>query len=205
MIVKICGMREGENITDVERLQPDMMGFICWAGSKRYVETRPSYLPAIPRVGVFVDAAIEEIVQKVSLLGLTHLQLHGNESPGFCRTVSQVTGLPILKALPIVEESDFANCSAYVAESSVDMLLFDTKCDRHGGCGKQFNWDILQSYKHAKPFLLAGGIGPDDAHRILAIRHPAFAGVDLNSQFESRPGVKDINKLKHFINIIRNE
>ena len=103
----------------------------------------------------------------------------------------------MFKAISIASAEDFGKCSQY--EGVVDMFVFDTKCAGHGGSGRQFDWSVLDSYKGNTPFLLSGGIGEDDAQRILSISHPLMAGVDLNSRFETEPAVKDVERLSHFI------
>lgn len=205
MKVKICGLLDGDNIREVEYLKPDMVGFICWPGSKRFVGTRPSYLPQVERVGVFVNPTLTEISEAIERLGLNRLQLHGDESPHFCRTVRNQTGLSIIKALPIREAEDVDKALPYTQERAVDLLLFDTKCSDRGGSGCQFDWKVLQRYTEKKPFLLSGGIGPDDAERVLMFQHPAMAGIDINSRFETAPGIKDIEKLKTFLSRIRKQ
>lgn len=201
--LKVCGMREGDNIRDVEALGIDWMGFICWPKSSRNVDCRPSYLPEkCERVGVFVDADMDFIQSRIEMLGLTRLQLHGSETAERCTEIVQLTGLPITKAISVNNEEDIKRASLY--EGIADYLLFDTKCKCVGGSGEQFDWDILQHYNGSIPFLLAGGIGADDARRVHAFRHPRFAGIDLNSRFETAPALKDVNKLKTFINEIRN-
>ncbi len=184
MIIKVCGMMYGQNIRDVERLQPDMMGFICWEGSKRNVAETPDYLPDLCRVGVFVDPTIEYVIRKKQELGLNRIQLHGSESAAFCQSVHEATGLPIIKAISVNTVDDIKLYHNYETTTSVDLLLFDTKCKTYGGSGERFDWDILLHYDGDKPFLLAGGIGPDDVRRVLSFRHPRFVGIDLNSRFE---------------------
>ncbi len=203
MIIKICGMTDGQNIREAERLKPDMMGFVCWLGSRRCVRETPSYLPAVARVGVFVNPCIDEIVSWAKSLKLNRIQLHGNESPAFCNDVARLTRLPVTKALPVSGADDIGRSREY-SDTAVDMFLFDTSCAAHGGSGRAFDWSVLRLYDGDKPFLLAGGIGPDDASRILSFSHPRFAGIDLNSRFESAPGVKDIALLKTFFNKIQN-
>ncbi len=205
MIIKVCGMRYGVNIREVESLQPDMMGFICWEGSSRYVAEAPDYLPSLPRVGVFVDPSLEFVLSKTRQLGLNRIQLHGTESPAFCEAVHGATGLPVTKALSVHTVEDLARWHDYEASPSVDLFLFDTQCKTYGGSGEQFDWDILQHYTGTKPFLLAGGIGPDDAERVLRFRHPRFTGIDLNSRFETNQKIKNVELLKTFINTIRHE
>lgn len=195
-------MREADNIRDVEALGIDWMGFICWPKSSRNVDCRPSYLPSkCQRVGVFVDADMDFIQNRIEMLGLTRLQLHGKETPEECQQIATSTGLPITKAISVNSEKDIERASLY--EGIADYLLFDTKCKCVGGSGEQFDWDILQHYTGTTPFLLAGGIGSDDAERVRSFHHPRFAGIDLNSRFEISPALKDINKLKTFINKIK--
>lgn len=196
-------MREGRNIRDVEALQPDMTGFMLWPGSKRYVSSKPEYLPDLCRVGVFVNPEPEYVQVKAAEYGLNRIQLHGNEPAELCRIIHMITGLPVMKAIQVASARDFEQCRQYEQDDSVDMFLFDTKCSGWGGSGREFDWSLLDSYKGNKPFLLAGGIGPGMEQRLFGIRHPQFLGIDLNSRFETEPALKEINKLSLFINNIR--
>ena len=204
MIIKVCGMRDSRNIKDVEALHPDMMGFMFWPGSKRYVSAKPDYLPDLCRVGVFVNPEPEYVKEKAQKYCLDRIQLHGTETPKFCSTVRLITGLPIIKAIQVASAADFEQCVQYEHEDAVDMFLFDTKCSGWGGSGQEFDWNLLNYYQGSKPFMLAGGIGPGMEERILEIRHPQFCGIDLNSRFEVEPALKEISKLSLFINNIRN-
>jgi phosphoribosylanthranilate isomerase len=204
MIIKVCGMRDAQNIREVESLRPDMMGFMCWSGSKRYVSQKPGYLPDVCRVGVFVNPTADEVVLKVRELGLNRIQLHGTETPELCRAIHKATGLPIMKAIQVDSADDFVQCNAFERADGVDMFLFDTKSSGWGGSGRSFDWSLLDSYDGRKPFILAGGIGPGAEERLAEIEHPLFRGIDLNSQFETEPALKEINKLSVFINNIRN-
>ena len=190
-------MREPQNIRAVEEaVHPDMMGFIFWEGSKRYVTTVPDYLPQCTRVGVFVNPTVEFVLEKVKSYGLGAIQLHGGESIDFCRTIKERTGLPIIKAFSVNDEADLANTALY--EGIAPLFLFDTKCKCVGGSGEQFNWDILQHYKGNTPFLLSGGIGPGDEEKVRRWRHPRWVGIDLNSRFESAQAYKDVEALAKF-------
>ena len=153
MIIKVCGMRDAQNIREVESLHPDMMGFMCWPGSKRYVSGRPGYLPDLCRVGVFVNPTIDEVVQKVRELGLNRIQLHGTETPQLCRAIHKATGLPIMNAIQVDSADDFVQCSAFERADGVDMFLFDTKCSGWGGSGRSFDWILLESYDGSNPFI----------------------------------------------------
>lgn len=204
MKIKVCGMRDSLNIREVESLHPDMMGFMFWSGSKRYVSRKPDYLPHVCRVGVFVNPDPADVLARVREYGLNRIQLHGTESASLCHAIHQTTGLPITKAISIASAADFDTCLEYSQERAIDMFLFDTKCSGWGGSGQSFDWSLLECYKGSKPFLLAGGIGPGMEESIAGIRHKRFLGIDLNSRFESEPAVKEITKLSLFINNIRN-
>ncbi len=192
-------MREAENIREAEALGIDWMGFIFWPQSSRYVAERPSYLPTrCKRVGVFVDEQIEQVRHVAEDYALDIIQLHGNESPEYVRTLA---GRTLIKAFNIATADDLSQTRPY--EGIVDLFLFDTKGRTVGGNGEKFDWTVLESYQGATPFLLSGGIGPDDAERIRAFRHPRCIGIDLNSRFEVSPAFKDIDRLRGFVKQIR--
>ena len=199
-LVKVCGMRDAENIREVEALGIDLMGFIFYPKSSRYVSERPAYLPTrCKRVGVFVDASADDIIKKIQDFSLDIIQLHGNESPEqISHLLSLTSHLSIIKAFNIASAADLAATAPYVG--LVDYFLFDTKGPSVGGNGEKFDWSVLEAYHGDTHFLLSGGIGPDDAERILDYHHPKCIGIDLNSRFEIEPGIKDITKLKTFLN-----
>ena len=199
MIVKVCGMRDAENIRAVEALGIDMMGFIFWPKSSRYVSERPAYLPtSCQRVGVFVDESIDKVMQYAAAFQLEVIQLHGEESPEY---VSRLKGLKVIKAFNIATADDLKQVKLY--EGLTDCFLFDAKGRSVGGNGTQFDWDVLQGYTGKTPFLLSGGIGPDDAGRVTDFEHPRCIGIDLNSRFETAPGLKDVDKLKAFLEKVK--
>ena len=195
-MVKVCGMRDADNIREVDALGIDMMGFIFWPKSSRYVSERPAYLPQrAQRVGVFVDEDVEQVRRTAADYALDYIQLHGAVHPAY---VGQLREWRIIKAFNIATVHDFAQTKPY--EGLVDYFLFDAKGKSVGGNGEKFDWDVLQAYAGGTPFLLSGGIGPDDAERVKAFHHPQCVGIDLNSRFEKEPGLKDIIKLKTFLN-----
>ena len=199
LIIKVCGMREEQNISDLEKLDIDWMGMIFWSGSKRYVSRPPSRLPQrVKKVGVFVDASLDDIRQHVSDYQLDIIQLHGHETPAFLEALKPLT---LIKAFNIADASDLQKTKAY--EGVADYFLFDTKGKIVGGNGEKFDWTVLTAYEGSTPFLLSGGIGPDDAQRVKKFHHPKCIGIDLNSRFESAPGLKDIDQLQTFIKQIR--
>ncbi|WP_165155775.1 phosphoribosylanthranilate isomerase [Parabacteroides sp. ZJ-118] len=220
MIIKVCGMREPRNIREVAALAINWIGFIFYERSLRFVgqiptkrrvarDSAPSHAasrlsplsaltgrPSVKQVGVFVDASPESMMEIATACGLDYLQLHGNESPQECHTLRK-RGYSLIKALPIAAKEDLERTRAY--EGRVDYFLFDTRCEGYGGSGRRFDWSILTEYKGETPFLLSGGIRPENAEAIRDFRHPRLAGIDLNSGFETEPGLKDIDKLKDFI------
>lgn len=201
-IIKVCGMREAENIRDVEALQDvDMLGFIFYPKSPRYVYELPAYLPLnAHRVGVFVNEDKEVVKMYADRFGLDYVQLHGNESPEYCRTLHSA-GLKIIKAFSIARPKDLKDVDNY--EEVCDLFLFDTKCEQYGGSGNQFDWDILQSYNGRVPFLLSGGINLYSANALKEFKHPNLAGYDLNSRFELKPGEKDTERIRTFLNELK--
>lgn len=199
LIIKVCGMREEQNISDLEKLDIDWMGMIFWSGSKRYVSRPPSRLPQrVKKVGVFVDASLDDIRQHVSDYQLDIIQLHGHETPAFLEVLKPLT---LIKAFNIADTSDLQNTKVY--EGIADYFLFDTKGKIVGGNGEKFDWTVLTAYEGATPFLLSGGIGPGDVQKVKQFHHQKCIGIDLNSRFESAPGLKDIDQLQTFIKQIR--
>ena len=159
------------------------------------------------RVGVFVDDMVQNIVTRVVNYHLDYVQLHGNEPREMCENLRSTLdpdirpGIKIIKAISVSDASDIQKYKEYVG--AVDLFLFDTKCKTVGGSGRQFDWQVLEQYDGEVPFLLSGGIGPEDASRLHAFHHPKCIGIDLNSRFEIEPGVKDVEKLKGFLNEIQ--
>lgn len=201
-IIKVCGMRDPFNIDELCSIRPGYIGFIFYPPSKRYVKDITdgqalSFIPKnIKRTGVFVNTRIAEILKVKDEYGLSVAQLHGNESPEYCREVKSLD-LEVFKAFAIEEGFDFKQLEAY--KDICDFFLFDTKTEGHGGSGKKFGWDILKNYQMDKPFLLSGGIGPEDALAIKEINHKQLAGIDINSRFEDAPAVKNIAKIRKFL------
>lgn len=203
--IKVCGMREEMNIKSLTMQPIDYIGFIFYAKSPRYVseesyEMIKSLVCCCKKTGVFVNENFETIRSIVAACGLDAVQLHGNESPQFCNTVRSL-GVEVFKVFSIDKPSDLLLCSDYT--DVADLFLFDTKCAGHGGSGMKFDWSILDNYIGQVPFLLSGGIGPEDYESLLAYKHPKLYGVDLNSKFEIAPAFKDIETLSSFIHKLR--
>lgn len=192
-------MKFTENREAVEQLAVDWLGFIFYPPSKRYIGENPDerlFQTDKIKVGVFVDENAFEILALAKNLGFEWVQLHGKENPLTCRILKN-QGLKIIKAFRVDDAFNFSKTRDY--SGVADLFLFDTKSSLPGGSGKKFNWEILGKYKGNTPFLLSGGIGPEDVDEIKKIDHPAFEGIDLNSGFEDEPGLKNSEKLKKFI------
>ncbi len=207
MKIKVCGMKDKNNIDQLVKLNPDFIGFIFHPHSERYVgkidEELLAIIPGhIQKAGVFVDEPIESIIGKYHLNKLDFLQLHGNEFPDYCRQLKKM-GIQIIKTFRINRDFDFQKTEDY--ELCCDYFLFDTAGVLAGGTGKKFDWSLLNQYKGNKPFFISGGIGPDDLPSLLQIPHPKLSGIDVNSGFETEPGKKDIPKLGTFITELRQQ
>ena len=215
-IVKVCGMRDSENIRQVAALGIDWIGLIFWPKSPRYVNMIPTLVGTMPdrtslspvtaqhspqRVGVFVDPMAQDVITHVVNFQLDLVQMHGHETPTLIRnlrrTLDDIRPVKFIKAISVSSRDDIAAYHDY--EDCVDYFLFDTKCKTVGGSGEQFDWSVLDAYDGTKPFLLSGGIGPYDTERVRNFHHPKCIGIDLNSRFETEPGLKDITKLKQFL------
>ena len=207
-------MRDADNIRDISALGVDMIGLIFYPPSPRYVQQFSSGAGIIPdyapdmgktplRVGVFVDDMPQNIVTRVYNYKLDYIQLHGNEPRETLENLRATIdpdikpNIKIIKAISVSSAEDINKYKEYVG--AADLFLFDTKCKTVGGSGEQFDWQVLQAYDGDVPFLLSGGIGPDDAERIKNFHHPKCIGIDLNSKFEIEPALKDVEKLKQFL------
>lgn len=196
-------MKFSANREAVEELPVDLLGYIFYPLSKRYVGENPQaglFNSNKPKVGVFVDENAFEILGLAKNLGLEWIQLHGKENSQTCRLLKN-QGLKIIKAFQIDETFDFKKTKPF--ESAADYFLFDTKTSLPGGSGKKFNWEILKKYTGKTSFFLSGGIGLEDAEEIKRMNHEKLAGLDLNSGFEDEPGLKNVEKLTTFIKKIK--
>ena len=194
-------MKHAGNIRALDKLKPDMTGFIFHSSSPRFADAVPEYMPSSSlRVGVFVNSETDYILYKVSEFGLNLVQLHGNESPEQCRAIRS-KGIDIIKAFSL--KTDNADTITAPYDGLCRYYLFDTPCAAYGGSGKTFDWTLTQSYHGNTPFLLSGGIRPESLEQILSFCHPSFAGIDINSGFETAPGLKDTEAIAKFIKRLR--
>lgn len=188
-------MKEQQNTEQVVALQPDMIGIVFYKKSPRYCHGPSPEVSGVKKVGVFVDAPLEEMIGTGKLHNLSSLQLHGHESPETCREL-QKEGYEVLKAFAIDANFNFASTEPYA--ESCNFFVFDARGVQPGGNGVAYDWSLLKKYVGAVPFLLSGGIDLSAVFRIKQLNHPRMAGVDINSRFESSPGVKDVEKVKNF-------
>lgn len=216
MQVKVCGMRTPENIQAIAKLPIQYIGFIFYPKSKRFVgksklsewlTKNDKVLDGIKRVGVFVNAELDAILNAVHDYQLDYIQLHGDESPEYCAELvdlwsfSSVRSAKLIKAFPVDEHVDFRDTAPY--EPYADHFIFDTKGAGYGGTGRQFDWSLLQDYLGTKTFLLSGGIQPDSFDAIRQVNHPQLIGVDINSGFEEEPALKNPLAVELFIERLR--
>ena len=216
MQVKVCGLTQPDNLTTIAGLGVDYLGFIFYKKSKRYAKskelqewlgTNPKQLEGLAKVGVFVNAGVDTLLNTVHDYQLDYVQLHGEESAGYCQelqllwTVNTMRKAKIIKAFSVTEGFDFARTAPY--EASCALFIFDTGGQSaHGGTGVKWDWNKLAEYKGKTPFLLSGGIGPEDVVAVTDVEHPLLLGVDLNSKFESAPGVKDAEVISRFLRLL---
>ena len=205
MKIKVCGLRDPRNIAALARLRPDYMGFVFYAPSPRYADELPpealdGLSAEICRTGVFVDATEETIRATARRYGLGAIQLHGAEPPALCRKLGKE--YTVIKAFGIGDRNDLERTDAY--EGTCDYYLFDTRTAARGGSGRKFDHTLLQSYRGDTPYLLSGGLGPEDAPVLARSGDPRCAGLDLNSRFETSPGIKDILQVERFMKTIKN-
>jgi phosphoribosylanthranilate isomerase len=201
MELKVCGITTSENIMELIPMNVSRLGFIFYHMSKRYVYGKliENGLKAIPKhikkTGVFVNAGIAEIEQIIDQYHLDSIQLHGDESPEFC--IHFRGKVEVIKTISIKDKSSFETAKLY--DNACDLFLFDTQSEHYGGTGKTFDWQWLDVYTLDKPFYLSGGISLENFEEIKKISHNKLIGIDINSKFEIRPGIKDIEKIKQLI------
>jgi phosphoribosylanthranilate isomerase len=204
--IKVCGMREATNITAVSALPIDYMGFIFYEKSPRYATDFKATQTNILKVGVFVNAPFDFILNKIIDFDLKMLQLH-TETPQAIQDLKQFlskngyAAMPIIKVFSVGETFDFNQLNDF--KEITNYFLFDTKTPQHGGSGLQFDWNLLKQYHLEKPFFLAGGIQSSDVDTIQNLNLKQLYAIDLNSKFEIRPALKDVALLSAFISKIK--
>ena len=206
MKLKVCGMRDSKNIEQLLALKPDYMGFIFYGKSPRDVEgildenLLSSFPESTKKVGVFVNASLQEVKEKVARFGLDYVQLHGDESVEYVADLFAV-GIKVMKVFSIGESFDFAEVGQY--NPYVDFFLFDTKGKSRGGNGEVFDWEILNEYDQKTPFFLSGGIDLENVDALKGLEGMNIHAVDVNSKFELAAGMKDIERIKKLTSSLR--
>ena len=203
MNIKVCGITEMKQLQQLDGLDIDFAGLIFYKESPRYIGDKISKVDLkradldLKKVGVFVNPEMIEVLDAIDEYGLDAVQLHGDESPEMCEDLS--SEVEVIKAFRIKEGVTDIDALVAAYDAVCDYYLFDKAIDNSfGGTGKQFDWSVLARAKIEKPFFLSGGIGVEDAVKIKAFKHPDFFGVDINSQFEKSPGVKDMGLVLQF-------
>jgi len=208
--LKVCGMRDPENIRAVAAIKPNYMGFIFWEPSKRFIQNPiPEIDPNIQKIGVFVKAIPNFILKTIQENDLQGVQLHGGETAQDCKVLRDALdkevglskpSLVIIKAFSVADQFDFSSLAAY--EAYCDYFLFDTKGKLPGGNGYTFSWKLLSAYPSNTPYFLSGGIGlrqtdalaeflESDAAKMCAV-------IDVNSTFEEEDYTKNYKDLELF-------
>ncbi|WP_436515787.1 phosphoribosylanthranilate isomerase [Ekhidna sp. To15] len=195
--LKVCGMRDPDNIQELIALKPNFIGFIFYRKSPRYVnEMDEDFIMRIPisisKVGVFVNESLETILEIANRYGLEYIQLHGDEDLTFANALKE-RGLKIIKVFRVMDTIPFF---AKNYEGIADYFLFDTASINYGGSGRHFDWNILKNYNLNVPFLLSGGVQLEDIPKIKLMGIEQLVGIDVNSRFEQEPALKDIEKLR---------
>ncbi len=200
MIVKVCGLTQPGNISDIITMGVDLIGLNFYPPSPRYIAQPPVFKKENAKVvGVFVNEAPDVICQKVSEFSLDLVQLHGDEDEVVCREVASF--VPVIKVFRLAGTLDEKSLKTY---SFCEYYLFDTATPAYGGSGTKFNWKMLSDIDIPKSFFLSGGIGPGDAQDLKRINIPNFFGIDINSRFETGPGIKDTGAISRFLQELKN-
>ncbi|MEC7478435.1 MAG: phosphoribosylanthranilate isomerase [Bacteroidota bacterium] len=203
MIIKVCGLNNGDNINQLMKLDLDYMGIIFYRKSSRFFSSATLPKSEKKYVAVFVDESLDVIKKIINKYKFEYVQLHGNEDQKYCKEISSLCN--IIKAFRINDRFDLNEIEKY--SKYCKYFLFDTFTESYGGSGKKFNWNLLLNYNHKKDFILSGGINLELINSIKKLKNqlPNLIGVDLNSKFEIKPGLKDVNRVKKFIKSIKNE
>ena len=208
MKIKVCGNTDLSQLKDMEELDIDYAGMIFYPQSPRYVLKKLSGKEvkdldlSLTKVGVFVNASEEEIMQQIEDFGLDMVQFHGDETATFCNRISD--HIKVIKAFRIKDLETNIDWLISEYDEVCDYYLFDKgSAGLYGGTGQKFNWNLLEKSKIGKPFFLSGGIAAEDTTALKRFHHPFFYGVDVNSRFEIEPGIKNMELIKEFVNNLK--
>lgn len=210
MRIKVCGMTLPEQVTALDEMGVDLAGFIFYPKSPRYMghkispEKMKQIKGHIAKVGVFVNMPYDELMKTVEDYRLDMVQLHGDESPHFCEKVANY--VTIVKAFRL-SDGDPLDWIVRPFHEGSDMYMFDTLGAGYGGTGKKFDWNVLTKASIDKLFFLSGGIEPGDEERLKEFMKEPVAkklfAIDINSKFEVSAGIKDMEKVKAFVTLMK--
>ena len=201
MLVKVCGLNNRNNILDISKMNIDLMGFIFYNNSPRYFNNALNFdevrqIPkTIKKVGVFVNASINNLLNTIAHYDLDFVQLHGNENPEYCKELMQY--VKVIKTISVNDKNSISEINNYT--NVCTYFLFDTASPSYGGTGHPFNWQLLEETTIDIPFFISGGVSIENITEIKNLNFKNFAGVDVNSKFEINPGLKDLNKIQQLI------
>jgi phosphoribosylanthranilate isomerase len=207
LFVKVCGITRLKDADLAAELGASAVGFIFWTGSPRYIAPEEARgivrrkSPGVKAVGVFVDEPVERVREIADVVGLDLVQLHGNESAEYCRTIASAGrnlsgALQTARVIKSVGLSNEPPLDLSGFDDDVLILLDAHDPERHGGTGRTIDWDAARGIAASRRTILSGGLTPENIGRAIAAVQPY--GVDVSSGVESAPGVKDAIRLKSF-------
>ena len=203
MKLKICGMKDLDNMNAVAELRPDYMGFIFYRDSPRYVGgnfSLPAPFPGVANVGVFVDESTDEVLYRLKFIKSRTAQLHGSETPSQCNELRR-WGVTVIKVFSVDKDFDFRRTKEY--QRMANFFLFDTKGKMPGGNAETFDWNKLKEYDQSVPFFLSGGLNPENVKDLSVLNGMNVHALDLNSGVEDSPGIKSIEKIKSVMSSLK--
>jgi phosphoribosylanthranilate isomerase len=201
MLVKVCGLNTRDNIMAISKMEVDLMGFIFYKDSPRFFNNSLSFdevreIPKrIKKVGVFVNETSYNVLNAIAHYNLDYVQLHGNESPDYCKELLRF--VKVIKTISIKDQNSILEIKNYT--NLCNYLLFDTSSPTYGGTGQSFNWQFLKDVEINTPFFISGGISLENVSEIKGLPYKNLIGIDVNSKFEIKPGLKDLNKIQQLI------
>ena len=212
MKLKVCGLTKMDQIQELISLNVDFLGFIFYEKSPRFVLNHLSLVEISEinhqgKVGVFVNETVEKILEISEKSNLNFIQLHGDEDEEFIKRLRQSLSknIKIIKVIRIGNDFEkFKNEISKISnlKSQISNLLFDTDSKAFGGTGKTFDWQILNEIEIPIPYFLSGGISLENIHQLSTINQQPLA-LDINSKFETEPGIKNLEKIKNFTQIVK--
>ena len=208
--LKVCGLTKIDQILELISMNVDFLGFIFYEKSPRYVLNHLSLkqiseINHLRKVGVFVNESIKAIAEISTEAQLDYIQLHGDEDEDYILKLSEIIGenVKIIKVIRIGNQtSEEIQKTINQQPSTINYFLFDTDSKAFGGTGQTFDWQILNEIEIPKPYFLSGGISLENIHQRSTINQQPLA-LDINSKFETEPGIKNLEKIKTFKSLLK--